>query len=106
MYPSSKRTGYTILLRWANFQMQEIWHDFCFRSFIWHPGLDTIVTSTISALWSGLYWATHMKLTRVPGPAAAWNLHDLMPTSPRERSGKNNEVINCGNCEILFMTFF
>ena len=31
--PSSKRTGDTAVLHQANFEMQEIWHDFCFRSF-------------------------------------------------------------------------
>ena len=52
---------------------------------------ENVVCKMMAILGSGLYWATHMKLTRVPGPAAAWNLHDLMPTALRELR-KNNEV--------------
>ena len=44
LYSSRKRTGDTVIMRQPNFQMQEIWHDLCFRSFIWHPGFYTIET--------------------------------------------------------------
>ena len=42
LYPSSKRTGDTEILREANFQKQEIWHDFCYRSFIWPLDLTRV----------------------------------------------------------------
>ena len=52
----------------------------------------------------------YMKLTCVSGPAAAWILHDLMPTLLRELCGKLTKFIaapsNWGNCKILFMTSF
>ena len=44
LLPNSKRIGDTVIFRLAIFQIQKIWHDFCFRLFIRQPGFDTIVT--------------------------------------------------------------
>ena len=67
LYPSNKSTGDTVISRLANFQMQEIWHDFCLRSFIWHPGFDTIITFASSrfVIWTRLLiWNWHTFLDR------------------------------------------
>ena len=39
---------------------RKFWHDFCFPSFIWHPGFDTIVTfaSYHFMIWS-VPWRTY-----------------------------------------------
>ena len=89
LHPRSKRTGDTVILLRANFQMQEVWRDF--SSFIWHLGFGTIVTLQVSALWSRLYWDRHMKLTRVPVNCDKCEI--IIP-------------VNCKKCEILIMTSF
>ena len=58
LYPSSKRSrvANASCAKLINLQIQEILLDFCFPSFILHPGFDTNVTFAILcfAIWTVL----------------------------------------------------
>ena len=79
--------------------MQEIWHDFCFRSFTWHPGFDMIKTFAELALCDlNCTWPPQSLATNSPAPWPA-----ASPASAQARDVmKLGHVTSVGKLKCFF----